>query len=129
MKFLKPFLIGSFAFFALSLNAQTSSADAAIAQLSQASINNLVTELALSPEQVSQIEALNEKVIQKIEAIRDNTQMDDSKKREFIRGNQGDHKLVMSTILTPEQFAEYEELLKPKAKNQDKPVKNIKKTN
>lgn len=132
MKFLKPLIIGSFACLALSLNAQTSSADAAIAQLSPASIDLLTTELSLTVEQVAQIDALNQVVIEKIETIRDNAQMDDSKKREFVRGNQADHKRVMSTILTSEQFAAYENLMKPKASErteQRKQMQDIKKTN
>ena len=60
MNFLKPLLIGSFAFFALNLNAQTSGTNAVIAQYSQSSINNLAAELSLSTDQVTQIENLNE---------------------------------------------------------------------
>lgn len=132
MNFLKPFLIASFAFFALSLNAQTSGTNAVIAQYSQASINNLAAELSLSDDQVTQIEALNEMVIQKIEAIQNNSQFDASKKREYIRGNREDHKRVMATILTPEQFEAYTELMKAKASDrteQRKQMHDIKKTN
>jgi len=131
MKFLKPFIMGSFACLTLSLNAQTSSIDAAIAQLSPSSIDLLTTELSLSLEQVSQIDALNQLVIQKIETIRDDAQMNDSKKREFVRGNQQDHKRVMATILTPEQFTAYEDLMKPKASNRTEKrtqMNDIKKT-
>ena len=132
MNFLKPILIGSFAFFALSLNAQTSGTNAAIAQYSQSSINNLAAELSLSVDQVAQIEALNEMVIAKIEAIQNNSQFDDAKKREFIRGNREDHKRAMSTILTSEQFTAYEDLMKAKASDrteQRKQIHDIKKTN
>lgn len=132
MNFLKPILIGSFAFFALSLNAQTSGTNAVIAQYSQASINNIASELSLTTDQVTQIEALNEKVIEKIEAIQNNSQMDASKKREFIRGNREDHKRVMATILTPEQFSAYEDMMKAKASDrteQRKQMHDIKKTN
>jgi chemotaxis signal transduction protein len=132
MNFLKPILIGSFAFFALGLNAQTSGTNAVIAQYSQSSINNLASELSLSVDQVTQIENLNEMVIAKIEAIENNSQMDDAKKREFIRGNREDHKRVMATILTPEQFTAYEEMMKAKASDrteQRKQMQDIKKTN
>ncbi|MFK7784923.1 MAG: hypothetical protein AB8B56_07400 [Crocinitomicaceae bacterium] len=131
MKFLKPFIIGSFACLTLSLNAQTSSVDAAIDQLSTSRIDLLTTELSLTNEQVAQIDALNQKVIQKIETIRDDAQMNDSKKREFVRGNQADHKRVMSTILTPEQFTAYEDLMKPKASHRTEKrtqLQDIKKT-
>ncbi|MDG1331359.1 MAG: hypothetical protein P8P74_03470 [Crocinitomicaceae bacterium] len=132
MNFLKPILIGSFAFFALSLNAQTSGTDAILAQYSQSSLNNLTTELSLTTDQVTQITALNEKVVDKIEAIQNNSQFDDAKKREFIRGNRDDHKHVMSTILTPAQFTAYEELMRAKASDrteQRKPIQDIKKSN
>lgn len=132
MKFLKPLFIGSFACLTLSLNAQTSSADAAIAQLSPANVDLIATELSLSADQIAQINELNQVVIQKIESIRDNAQMDDSKKREFVRGNQADHKRVMSTILTEEQFIAYEDLMKPKASDRTekrKQMHDIKKTN
>ena len=132
MNFLKPILIGSFAFFALSLNAQTSGTNAVIAQYSQSSINNLATELSLSTDQVTQIENLNEMVIAKIEAIQNNSQMDAAKKREFIRGNREDHKRVMATILTPEQFTAYEEMMRAKASDRTeerKQMHDIKKTN
>ena len=71
-------------------------------------------------------------VIAKIEAIENNSQMDDAKKREFIRGNREDHKRVMATILTPEQFTAYEEMMKAKASDrteQRKQMQDIKKTN
>lgn len=132
MNFLKPILIGSFAFFALSLNAQTSGTDAILAQYSQSSVNNLATELSLTTDQVTQITALNEMVVAKIEAIQNNSQFDDAKKREFIRGNREDHKRVMSTILTPEQFTAYEEMMRAKASDrteQRKQNHDIKKTN
>lgn len=132
MNFLKPILIGSFAFFALSLNAQTSGTDAVIAQYSQASIDNLASELSLTSDQVTKIEALNEKVIEKIEAIQNNSQLVDAKKREFIRGNREDHRRVMATILTPEQFSAYEDMMRAKASDRTeerKPMQDIKKTN
>ena len=134
MNFLRPILVGTFAFFALGLNAQTQPApnNAVIAQYSQSSINNLTSELTLTTDQVTKIEALNEKVILKIQAIQNNSQMDDAKKREFIRGNQEDHKRVMATILSPEQYSAYLDLMKAKASNrteQPKQVQDIKKTN
>lgn len=118
MNFLRPILIGAFAFFALNLNAQTQAAsgdNAIIAQYSQDHLDLLTTELSLTSDQVTQIAALNEKVIQKIEAIQNNAQLDESKKREFIRGNREDHKRVMETILNADQYADYLDLMKAKA--------------
>jgi hypothetical protein len=131
MNFLKSIIVGSFAFFALSASAQTGT-NPVTAQYSQESINQLATELSLSPEQVSQIQDLNEMVIVKIEAIQNNTQMDDAKKKEFIQGNREDHKRVMATILTPEQFTAYENLLKAKASSRTEKrmqIQDVKKTN
>ena len=116
MNFLKPILIGAFAFLALNLNAQTSPDNNAIlAQYSQDQLDILTTELSLTTDQVTQIAALNSKVIEKIQAIQTNAQLDESKKREFIRGNREDHKRVMSTILDTDQYNEYLELLRAKA--------------
>lgn len=135
MNFLRPILIGTFAFFALSLNAQTQQApgdNAVIAQYSQGNIDLLTTELSLTSDQVTQIQNLNDKVKQKIQTIQNDTQMDAGKKREFIRGNRADHKRVMSTILTAEQFAAYEELMKAKASDRTEErqqIQDVEKTN
>lgn len=134
MNFLRPILIGTFAFFALSLNAQTQQAqnNTVIAQYSQSNIDLLATELSLTSDQIAQIEVLNARVTEKIQAIQNNTQMDDAKKREFIRGNGEDHKNVMSTILTTDQFSTYLDLMKAKASKRTdkrKQVQDIKKTN
>lgn len=135
MNFLRPILFGTFAILALSLNAQTQQApgdNAIIAQYSQDNIDLLTTELSLTSDQVTQIQNLNNKVEQKIQAIQNNTQMDAGKKREFIRGNRADHKRVMSTILTAEQFAAYEELMKAKASDrteEHQQIQDVEKTN
>ncbi|MCJ8292523.1 MAG: hypothetical protein HRT58_05275 [Crocinitomicaceae bacterium] len=135
MNFLRPILFGTFAILALSLNAQTQQApgdNAIIAQYSQDNIDLLTTELSLTSDQVTQIQNLNNKVEQKIQAIQNNTQMDAAKKREFIRGNRADHKRVMSTILTAEQFAAYEELMKAKASDRTEErqqIQDVEKTN
>ncbi|PHR32775.1 MAG: hypothetical protein COA38_06095 [Fluviicola sp.] len=135
MNFLRPILFGTFAILALSLNAQTQQApgdNAIIAQYSQDNIDLLTTELSLTSDQVTQIQNLNNKVEQKIQVIQNNTQMDAGKKREFIRGNRADHKRVMSTILTAEQFAAYEELMKAKASDrteEHQQIQDVEKTN
>lgn len=135
MNFLRPIIVGTFAFFALSLNAQTQQAPASntiVALYAQDNLDVLATELSLSADQVAQIENLNSKVTQKIQAIQNNTQMDAPKKREFIRGNKEDHKRVMSTILTTDQFAAYQELMKAKASDRTEErmeIKDVKKTN
>lgn len=122
MNFLKSFLVGAFAVMALGLNAQTQEAatEAIIAQYSQENLAIWTTELSLTAEQVEQISALNEKVVGKIQAIQDNAGFPDEKKREFIRGNREDHKRVMSTILTPQQFNDYLALTKANISSQNK---------
>lgn len=69
-------------------------------------------ELGLSEEQTQQVRELNRKVADKIEAIRNDDNMDPEKKKEFIQGNRKDYKRVLSTILTEEQLKKYEELKK-----------------
>lgn len=124
MNLLKPILIGVFAFFAVGLNAQTQEASTEIilAHYSQESLNNWTSALSLTTDQVAQIAELNEKVVGKIQAIQDNAGFPDEKKREFIRGNREDHKRVMSTILTPQQFEAYLELTKANISSQDKQI-------
>lgn len=133
MNILRPILVGAFAFFALSLNAQTQQApgdNAIIAQYAQSNIDLMTTELSLTSDQVTQIQNLNSKVVQKIQAIQNDTQMDDAKKRAFIRGNREDHKRVMSTILTATQFAAYQEMMRAKASDRTEERKqDVKKTN
>lgn len=121
MNFLKPVIVGTFAIASLSLNAQVEvvpsstsvetaavSPETAAEERSRKQLESLTTELSLTPEQVEQIHNLNVKVEAKIQAIRSNTEMDSAKKQEFIRGNREDQRNMMSTILTPEQFAKYE---------------------
>ncbi|NVK64594.1 MAG: hypothetical protein HWE22_08395 [Flavobacteriales bacterium] len=124
MNLLKPFLIGVFAFFAIGLNAQTQEAatQAIIAQYSQENLDLWTTELSLTADQVEQISYLNEKVVGKIQAIQDNAGFPDEKKREFIRGNREDHKRVMSSILTPQQYDDYLDLTKANVSSQNKPM-------
>lgn len=66
-------------------------------------------DLGLSEEQTQQLRELNRKVADKIEAIRSDENMSPEKKKEFIQGNRKDYKRVLSTILTPEQLAKFEE--------------------
>lgn len=70
--------------------------------------------LDLTAEQEEQVYHLNLKVAQKIKAIKEDNEMSDERKKEFIQGNKKDHKSVMKVILTEEQFAEYEEFLAAK---------------
>ena len=68
-----------------------------------------MTELLddLTPEQIDQISALNEKVEAKIEAIKSDDSMSKEKKREFIKGNRKDQMAVLKTILTEAQMQQY----------------------
>lgn len=135
MNFLKPLLFGTCAFFAISLHAQTentSSEATEISNESQSRRDRMMAELSLTPEQAEQVRNLNEKVDQKIQAIRDNASLDDAQKQAFIKGNREDHKRVMQTILTVEQFNKYEELLNARTLNRpERPMKiqDIEKTN
>ena len=70
--------------------------------------------LSLTSEQVEKVSALNQKVADKIEAIKSNDSFDKEKKREFIKGNKRDHKNAMTSILTTEQLVIYEEWLTTK---------------
>lgn len=64
--------------------------------------------LGLSEKQEADVLALNLKVAQKIQAIRDNEEFTKEKKKEFVEGNMNDFKTVLKTILTEEQFKKFE---------------------
>ncbi|MFT5779297.1 MAG: hypothetical protein ACI837_002254 [Crocinitomicaceae bacterium] len=60
----------------------------------------------LTEDQKTQIENLNLKVEQKIQAVKVNESLTKDQKVEYIKGNRGDYKAVLETILTEAQFAE-----------------------
>ena len=68
----------------------------------------MAEKLSLTPEQIKQVDDLNLKVANKIQAIKQNKTSAPEKKREFIQGNMNDYKTIMKTILTPEQWTKYE---------------------
>ncbi|MFT6281263.1 MAG: putative transglutaminase-like cysteine proteinase [Salibacteraceae bacterium] len=70
--------------------------------------------LSLTAEQVENVQILNLKVANKIQAIKDNDALDAAKKIEFIYGNKKDHLVIMRTILTDEQLVTYEAWLSEK---------------
>ncbi len=70
--------------------------------------------LDLTDDQVEKVRALNLKVALKIDAIKNDESMDAARKKEFIEGNRQDHKTMMKSILTEEQFTKYEEHLAAK---------------
>lgn len=74
--------------------------------------DHMKEHLGLSTEQEEQVYQLNLKVGQKIQAIKENPDMSEEKKKEFIQGNKKDFKKVLSTILTDEQMAKFEEMKK-----------------
>ncbi len=135
MNFLKPILVGTCSFFAVSLSAQTGSApanqdvtvssEATAEAQSKKQLERLTTELSLTVDQIEQIHNLNVKVASKIQAIKDNPDLEAAKKQEFIRGNREDHKRVMATILTEDQFAAYLELIKGKASDRTEEIMQI----
>lgn len=76
-----------------------------------------MTELLdLTDDQVEKVRALNLKVANKIDVIRKDESMTAEKKKEFIKGNKADHKTMMQSILTEEQFQTYEEHLAARKK-------------
>jgi hypothetical protein len=63
--------------------------------------------VGLSEEQFEKVGALNLGVEQKIEAIRNDANMSDEKKKEFIKGNRKNQMDALSNILTPEQVEKW----------------------
>lgn len=72
--------------------------------------DHMTSSLDLTPEQKEQVEQLNLKVAQKIQAVRENETLTQDQKVEFINGNKEDQKRVLKTILSDEQFAKWEEM-------------------
>lgn len=120
MKILKYALVGMVLLGGVNANAQnnttlrsqaTVSATQTPAEKAASQTAEMTTVLSLTPEQVAKVESLNLKVAQKIEAIETNATFNAAKKTEFIYGNKKDHKSVMRTILSNEQFVTYEDWL------------------
>jgi hypothetical protein len=74
--------------------------------------DHMTEHLGLSEEQEEQVYQLNLKVGQKIKAIKDNPEMSEEKKKEFIQGNRKDFKTVLTSILTAEQMEKFEAMKK-----------------
>ena len=71
---------------------------------------HMTEELELTDDQVERVKVLNLKVAEKIKAIKEDETMSKEKKKEFIKGNMKDHKNVMKSILTADQFVKFEEM-------------------
>ncbi|MFT6983550.1 MAG: hypothetical protein ACJAUD_002328 [Crocinitomicaceae bacterium] len=123
MKILKYALVGMVLLGGVSANAQnnsmvqtqtkvntTQTPDERAAQQTAA----MTEALSLTAEQVENVQILNLKVANKIQAIKDNDALDAAKKKEFINGNKKDHLVIMRTILTDEQLVTYEAWLSEK---------------
>lgn len=65
--------------------------------------------VGLSEEQYEKVGALNLGVEQKIDAIRNDANMTEEQKKEFIKGNRKSQKDALSNILTPEQIEKWKE--------------------
>lgn len=74
-----------------------------------AQTEQMATSLGLSAEQKSQVAELNLGVAQKNEAVRQNPNMSQEQKSEALKGNNEGRKNALRMILTPEQFANYEQ--------------------
>jgi len=77
-------------------------------EIANAQTEKMTELLALSEAQIEQVRVLNLKVATKIDVIRNDETMSAERKKEFIKGNRDDHKTMMKSILTDEQFATYE---------------------
>jgi len=81
---------------------------------------HMTEELELTDAQVERVKVLNLKVAEKIKAIKEDDSMSKEKKKEFIEGNMEDHKNVMKSILTADQFVKYEEMAEKMKSKHDK---------
>ncbi len=87
----------------------------------QKKANMLGEELGLDEEQQEKMNALTLKVAQKIEAIKNNPDFDDAKKREFINGNKADFRRALSSFVSEEQLAKFDAMA---AKHKEKRQKH-----
>lgn len=74
----------------------------------EAQTKQMVTDLALTPEQAEKVGFLNLKVAKKIQAVHTNPNLTKEQKKEFVQGNKKDRMGALSAILTPEQYKLYE---------------------
>lgn len=77
-------------------------------EIANAQTEKMIELLSLTEEQIEKVRALNLKVATKIDVIRNDETMTAERKKEFIKGNREDHKSMLRSILTDEQFATYE---------------------
>lgn len=71
----------------------------------------MTDKLGLNEAQAEEVYELNLKVAEKIDAIRNDESMDAKKKRAFVKGNLDDKRKTLSSILTEEQLAQYDEMM------------------
>lgn len=88
---------------------------------------HMTKALALTPEQVSKVAELNLGVANKNEVVRNDANMTPDRKKEFVKGNLDGRKVHLQMILTPEQFAKFEQNEAKKIEN--KTAKKAKKKN
>lgn len=74
--------------------------------------DHLKEELSLTDDQYNKVYDLTLKVSEKIDVIKKDDTMDDTRKKEFVRGNMKDFENEMKMILTAEQFEKFQEIKK-----------------
>lgn len=92
---------------------------------------HLTNELSLTAVQQEQIYAINLGIIQKNDAIRDNSSMTSELKTESIKQNNDARKQLIKDALTPEQIVKFDSMEKNQLQRKkqinktiEKPVKN-----
>ena len=88
----------------LLLGANAMAQKSAIEEKAQRTTDLMLSELQLTEEQTEKVSMLNHKIEYKLEAVRNNTNYSDAKKREHINGNKESYARVLESILTKEQL-------------------------
>jgi len=85
---------------------------------------HMSTELSLTADQKVKIAEINEGIVVKNDAIRNNPTMTEELKRESIKGNNDARRAQYSYVLTPEQLVKYDEMEKAQ-KEKRKEIKRV----
>jgi len=85
---------------------------------------HMSTELSLTADQKVKIAEINEGIVVKNDAIRNNPTMTEELKRESIKGNNDARRAQYSNVLTPEQLVKYDEMEKAQ-KEKRKEIKRV----
>jgi len=125
MKSMKSIFAGIFIVFAsISAIGQVTTEKMTAEERAAKQTEHMSTELSLTADQKVKIAEINEGIVVKNDAIRNNPTMTEELKRESIKGNNDARRAQYSNVLTPEQLVKYDEMEKAQ-KEKRKEIKRV----